>query len=152
MRADPQYMTPPMRGHSNNTLQSWTRDISPKWRPQVLSKNIDSLRPSFGLSVSRPKVSSAKIAHMTRDEAKELLEQLDWEPAVNVSYTLLEKKSIQNELEEQKRRPDMNDNSNSCVDLSQKNKTELQNLGKSPLSVPTTRRCRRCANHANNKF
>ena len=37
---------------------------------------------------------------MSRDEVMERLEQLVWEPAANVAYTLLEKQSILHELEE----------------------------------------------------
>ena len=39
-------------------------------------------------------------------------EHLGWEPAANVAYTLLEKKSILHELDEKVTKSEMNDNPN----------------------------------------
>ena len=81
------------------------------------------------------RMASVRIAHTSRDEVMERLEQLGWEPAANVTYTLLEKKSILHELEEKATKSKMNDNLNVCADLSQKNNTELRDVCKA-LSTP----------------
>ena len=81
------------------------------------------------LSISRNlallflRMASVRIAHMSRDEVMERLEQLGWEPAANVAYTVFEKKSILHELEEKATKSEMNDIPNVCAGLSQKNKT-----------------------------
>ena len=80
-------------------------------------------------------MASARIARMSRDEVVEQLEQLGWEPIVNVAYTLLEKKSILHDLEENTTKLEMNDNSNVCAGPGQKNKTELRDVCKT-LSIP----------------
>ena len=67
----------------------------------------------------------------------ERLEQLGWEPAADVAYKLLEKKSILHELEEKATKSEMNDNPNVCAGLSQKNKTELRDVCKA-LSIPSS--------------
>ena len=51
-------------------------------------------------SVSRLKMASLRSAHMSRDEVMDRFEQLCWEPVSNVACTLLENKSILQELEE----------------------------------------------------
>ena len=80
-------------------------------------------------------MASVRIAHTSRDEEMERLEQLGWEPAANVEYTLLEKKSILHELEEKVTKSEMNDNPTVCGGLSQKHKTELREVCKA-LSIP----------------
>ena len=83
-----------------------------------------------------------RVAHMSRDEVMERLEQLGWEPGANVAYMLLEKKSILHELEENVTKSQMNDNPNVCAGLSQKNKTELRDVCKAfgiPLSGHETK-------------
>ena len=80
-------------------------------------------------------MASVRIAHTSRDEEMERLEQLGWEPAANVEYTLVEKKSILHELEEKVTKSEMNDNPNVCGGLSQKHKTELKEVCKA-LSIP----------------
>ena len=65
---------------------------------------------------------------MSRDEVMEQLEQLGWEPAANVEFTLLEKKSILHELEEKVTKSEMNDNPNVCAGLSRKSKIELRSV------------------------
>ena len=103
------------------------------------------------LSLRRLKMASARIIPMARDEEMEQLEQLGWEPVANVTYTLLEKKSIRHELQEKTTKSEMNDNSNVCADLSQKNKTELRDVCKM-LSIPlsgqeTTPQLKKFATH-----
>ena len=84
-------------------------------------------------------MASMRVAHMSRDEVMDRLVQLGWEPTANVVYTLLEKKSILHELEEKMTKSEMNDNTNVCVGLSQKNKTELRDVCK-VLSIPLSGR------------
>ena len=84
-------------------------------------------------------MASVRIAHMSRDEVMDRLVQLGWEPTANVTYTLLEKKSILHELEEKMTKSEMNDNTNVCAGLSQKNKTELRDVCK-VLSIPLSGR------------
>ena len=80
---------------------------------------------------------------MSRDEVMEQLEQLGWEPVANVTW---------HELEEKMMKAGMNDNSNVCAGLSQKNKTELRDVRKM-LSIPllgqeTTPQLKKFATHA----
>ena len=53
----------------------------------------------------------------------------------NVEQTLLEKKSTLHELDEKVTKAEMNDNTNVCAGLSQKNKTDLREVCKA-LSIP----------------
>ena len=84
-------------------------------------------------------MASMRLAHMSRDEVMDRLVQLGWEPTANVTYTLLEKKSILHELEEKMTKSEMNDNTNVCAGLRQKNKTELRDVCK-VLSIPLSGR------------
>ena len=49
------------------------------------------------------------IAHMSRDEVMDRLEQLGWEPAASVAYTLLEKRSMLHKLEEKVMQSEINE-------------------------------------------
>ena len=80
--------------------------------------------------------TSVRIAHMSRDEVMDGLEQLGWEPVANVAYTLQKKKGILHELVEMTTKTEMNGSTNVCAGLSQKNKTELGDLCKT-LSIPS---------------
>ena len=80
-------------------------------------------------------MTSVRIAYMSRDEVMDRLEQLGWEPVATVAYALLEKKSILHALEEKTTKSEMNDSTNVCAGLSQKNETELRDMCKT-LNIP----------------
>ena len=72
-------------------------------RSRVHSEKTASLKLPFDLK---------KSVTITSQDGVHEREQLEWEPAANVAYTLLEKKSILHELEEKVTKSEMNDNPN----------------------------------------